>query len=63
MSSKRLQSVSVWKAIDCLRQIKAGELRVGGVTTNTLTRAMEEQQNLFKFLYVPLPRIAKAEAL
>jgi transposase len=60
---KRLQSVSVRKAIDRLRQIKAGELRVGKVTTKTLTRATEEQQNLFKFLDVPLPRIAKAEAL
>jgi transposase len=59
----RLQSVSVRKAIDRLRQIKAGELRVGGVTTRTMTRATEEQQNLFKFLDVPLPRIAKAEAL
>lgn len=60
---KRLQSVSVRKAIDRLRQIKAGELQVGRVTTKTLTRATEEQQNLFKFLDVPLPRIAKAEAL
>lgn len=60
---KRLQAVSVRKAIDRLRQIKAGELRVGGITTRTLTRSTEEQQNLFKFLDVPLPRIAKAEAL
>jgi transposase len=60
---KRLQAVSVRKAIDRLRQIKAGELRVGGITTRTLTRSTEEQQSLFKFLDVPLPRIAKAEAL
>jgi transposase len=60
---KRLQAVSVRKAIDRLRRIKAGELRIGAVTTKTLTRATEEQQNLFKFLEVPLPRIAKAEAL
>jgi len=59
----RLQSVSVRKAIDRLRQIKAGELRVHGVTTRKLARATEEQQNLLKFLDVPLPRIAKAEAL
>jgi transposase len=60
---KRLQVVSVRKAIDRLRRIKAGELRVSGVTTKTLTRTTEEQQNLFKFLDVPLPRIAKAKAL
>lgn len=60
---KRLQAVSVRKAIDRLRRIKAGELRFGGVTTRTMTRTTEEQQNLFKFLEVPLPRIAKAEAL
>jgi transposase len=60
---KRLQCIPVRKAIDRLRQIKAGELRVGGVTTKTLTRTTEEQQNLFKFLDVPLPRIAKAGTL
>ena len=60
---KRLQAVSVRKAIDRLRRIKAGELRVNGVTTKTLIRATEEQQNLFKSLDVPLPRIAKAKAL
>ncbi len=58
---RRLQSISVRKAIDRLRQIKAGELRVGGVTTKTLMRVTEEQQNLFKSLDVPPPRFANAE--
>jgi transposase len=60
---RRLQSISVRKAIDRLRQIKAGELRVGGVTTKTLMRVTEEQQNLFKSLDVPPPRFANAESL
>lgn len=60
---RRLQSVSVGKAIDRLRRIKAGELRLGSVTTRTLTRTTEEQLNLFKSLDVPPPRMAKAEAL
>ncbi|MGV8080712.1 MAG: hypothetical protein AB2L22_11750 [Syntrophales bacterium] len=48
-------SVSVGKAID--------RLRLGSVTTKTLTRTTEEQLNLFKSLDVPPPRMAKAEAL
>lgn len=59
----RLQSVSVRKAIDRLRQIKAGEMKINGVKTRTLTRATEEQQNLFKFLELPAPRMARAESL
>jgi transposase len=60
---RRLQSVSIRKAIDRLRQIKAGALRMDGVTTMALTRLTEEQQNLFKSLDVPPPRVVKAEAL
>ena len=60
---KRLQSVSVGKAIDRLRRIKAGELRLGGVTTRTLTRTTEEQLNLFKSLDVPPPRMTKTGTL
>jgi len=59
----RLQSVSVRKAIDRLRQIKAGEMKINGVKTRTLTRTTEEQQNLFKFLELPAPRMARAESL
>jgi transposase len=63
LMNRRLKSISVRKAIDRLRQIKAGELRVGGVTTKTLMRVTEEQQNLFKSLDVPPPRFANAESL
>ena len=59
----RLQSVSVRKAIDRLRQIKAGEMKINGVKTRTLTRTTEEQQNLFKFLELRAPRMARAESL
>ena len=59
----RLQSVSVRKAIDRLRRIKAGEMEVNGVKTHTLTRTTEEQQNLFKFLEIPTPRMARAGIL
>jgi len=59
----RLQSVSVRKAIDRLRQIKAGEMKINGVKTRTLTRTTEEHQNLFKFLDVPAPRMLRAESL
>jgi len=60
---KRLQSISVGKAIDRLRRIKAGELRLGKVTTKTLTRTTEEQLNLFKSLDIPPPRMSKTKAL
>lgn len=59
----RLQSVSVRKAIDRLRQIKAGEMKINGVKTRTLTRTTEEQQNLFKFLELPAPRMLQAVGL
>ena len=59
----RLQSVSVRKTIDRLRRIKAGEIQFNGVKTRTLTRTTEEQQNLFKFLEVPAPRMSRAENL
>lgn len=60
---RRLKSISVGKAIDRLRRIKAGALRLGGVTTKTLTRTTEEQLNLFKSLDIPPPRMTKTEAL
>ncbi len=60
---RRLQSVSVGKAIDRLRRIKTGELRLGGVTTRALTRTTEEQLNLFKSLDIPPPRMTKTGAL
>ncbi len=59
----RLQSVSVRKAIDRLRQIKAGEMKINGVKTRALTRTTEEQQNLFKFLELPAPRMLQAVGL
>ena len=59
----RLSSVSVRKAVEQLRRIKAGDLRVGGVTTKTLTRVTPEQLNLLKSLDVPPPRVAKVEGL
>lgn len=59
----RLQSVSVRKAIDRLRRIKAGEMEVNGVKTRSLTRTTQEQKNLFEFLDVPAPRMARAERL
>ena len=60
---RRLQSVSVSKAIDRLRRIKAGELRLGGVTTKTLTRTTEEQLTLFQSLDVSPPRMSKTGTL
>lgn len=60
---RRLQSISVDKAIDRLRRIKTGELRLGGVTTRSLTRTTEEQLNLFKSLDIPPPRMTKTGAL
>ena len=60
---RRLKSISVGKAIDRLRRIKAGALRLGGVMTKTLTRTTEEQLNLFKSLDISPPRMTKTEAL
>jgi transposase len=59
----RLPSISVRKAIEQLRRIKAGELRIGRVTTKALTRTSDEQLNLFKSLDVAPPRLAAAESL
>ncbi len=44
-------------------RIKAGEMQVNGVKTRTLTRTTEEQKNLFKFLEVPTPRMARVGIL
>jgi transposase len=60
---RKLASISVGKAIEQLRRIKAGELRIGSVTTKALTRASDEQLNLFKSLDVAPPRLAAAESL
>jgi len=59
----RLQSVSMGKAIDRLRQIKAGDRRLEGVTTKTLSWTTEEQLNLLKSLDDPPPRMSKTGAL
>jgi len=60
---RKLPLISVRKAIEQLRRIKAGELRIGRMTTKALTRTSEEQLNLFKSLDVAPPRIAAAESL
>lgn len=38
-------------------------MKINGVKTRTLTRTTEEQQNLFKFLEIPGPRMLQAGSL
>ena len=59
----QLNLVSVCKAIDRLRRIKAREIEFNGMKTRSLTRTTEEQQNLFKFIEVPITRMYRAENL
>jgi transposase len=49
----RLKTLSVGKAIDRLRQIKVGEMRVGDTTTLLATEVTAEQKQILRELGVP----------
>jgi transposase len=60
MMRNRLKNLSVSKALDRLRQIKVGEMRVGDTYTLLATEATAEQKEILKDLGVPsLPPVLR----
>lgn len=49
----RLKTLAVSKALDRLRRIKVGEMRVGGTSTLLATEATAEQKDILRELGVP----------
>jgi hypothetical protein len=53
MRRNRLKTLSVSKALNRLRRIKVGEMRVGDTSTLLATEATAEQKEILKELGVP----------